>query len=161
MMNTAIKFNTKIFHNSKIYLKVSDVAKVFHLKVTEFKALHPDMIEKIPSCGDCIRETDFNYLLTNDTDAMEKQGQLEITKVESLRAKTDAVMNFQPFKLLLGRGMLQQLADIKCCKSIEEYIKKYELAGKWIRHCRNFYKIMIGILVTLKWLTTYSMIRMD
>ena len=130
MMNTAIKFNTKIFHNSKIYLKVSDVAKVFHLKVTEFKELHPDMIEKIPSCGDCISETDFNYLLTNDTDAMEKQGQLEITKVESLRAKTDAVMNFQPFKLLFGRGMLQQLADIKCCKSIEEYIKKYELPGE-------------------------------
>lgn len=130
MANTAIKFNTKILHNSKVYLKVSDVAKVFQLKVTEFKALHFDMIEKIHSCGDCISETDFNQLLADDSNAMEKQGQLEITKVESLRAKTDAVMSFQSLKLLFGRNMLQQLADIKCCKSIEEYIMKYELPGE-------------------------------
>lgn len=29
--------------------------------------------------------------------------------------------------MLLGRSMLQQLADMKGCKSIEEYITTYEL----------------------------------
>ena len=44
MANKIIKFNTKIFHNSKVYLKVSDVAKVFNMKVADFKTLHLDII---------------------------------------------------------------------------------------------------------------------
>jgi len=130
MANKPIKFETKIFHNSKVYLKVTDVAKVFNRKITDFKEAHSDIITKISSCGDCISETDFNQLLVDDSTAMNKQGQIEITKVESLRTKTDAVMSFQPFKMLLGRKMLQQLADIKGCRSIEEYITKYELPGE-------------------------------
>ena len=43
------------------------------------------------------------------------------------KAKTDSVISFQPLKMLLGRSMLQQLADMKGCKSIEEYIMTYEL----------------------------------
>lgn len=97
MANKTIKFETKIFHNSKVYLKVSDVAKVFNMKVTDFKQSHSNMIKKIPSCGDCISETDFNYLLADDSNAMKKQ---------------------------------RQLAEIKRCKSIEEYITKYELPGE-------------------------------
>lgn len=130
MANKPIKFETKIISNDKVYLKVSDVAKVFNQKVSDFKETHSDMITKIPTCGDCISETDFNQLLADDSTAMNNQGQLEITKVESLRTKTDAVMSFQPFKMLLGRKMLQQLADIKGCRSIEEYITKYELPGE-------------------------------
>lgn len=130
MTNKPIKFETKIFHNSKVYLKVTDVAKVFNRKITDFKEAHSDMITKISSCGDCISETNFNQLLADDSTAMNKQGQIEITKVESLRTKTDAVMSFQPFKMLLGRNMLQQLAVLKGCRSIEEYITKYELPGE-------------------------------
>lgn len=130
MTNKPIKFETKIIANSKVYLNVSDVAKVFNQKVADFKETYSDMIIKIPSCGDCISETDFNQLLADDSTAMNRQGQLEITKIESLRSKTDAVMSFQPLKLLLGRNMLQQLADIKGCRSIEEYITKYELPGE-------------------------------
>lgn len=130
MANKPIKFETKIFYNSKVYLKVTDVAKVFNQRMADFKDAHPDMITKISSCGDCISETDFNQLLADNSAAMHKQGQLEITKVESLRTKTDAVMSFQPFKMLFGRSMLQQLADIKGCRSIEEYITKYELPGE-------------------------------
>ena len=98
--------------------------------MADFKDAHPDMITKISSCGDCISETDFNQLLADNSAAMHKQGQLEITKVESLRTKTDAVMSFQPFKMLFGRSMLQQLADIKGCRSIEEYIYKIWIAGR-------------------------------
>ena len=127
MANKIIKFNTKVIHNNNVYLKVSDVAKVFNMKVVDFKQSHSECIEKIPSCGDCILETEFNKLLSYDCTAMKNQGQLEITKVESLRAKTDSVISFQPFKMLLGRSMLQQLADMKGCKSIEEYITTYEL----------------------------------
>lgn len=127
MANKIIKFNTKVIHNNNVYLKVSDVAKVFNMKVVDFKQSHSECIEKIPSCGDCILETEFNKLLSYDCTAMKNQGQLEITKVESLRAKTDSVISFQPFKMLFGRGMLQQLADMKGCRSIEEYITTYEL----------------------------------
>ena len=127
MANKIIKFNTKVIHNNNVYLKVSDVAKVFNMKMADFKQSHSDIIEKIPSCGDCILETEFNKQLSYDSTAMEKQGQLEMTKIESLRVKTDSVISFQPFKMLLGRSMLQQLADMKGCKSIEEYITTYEL----------------------------------
>ena len=127
MANKIIKFNTKVIRNNNVYLKVSDVAKVFNMKMADFKQSHSDIIEKIPSCGDCILETEFNKLLSEDSSAMEKQGQLEMTKIESLRAKTDSVISFQLFKMLLGRSMLQQLADMKGCKSIEEYITTYEL----------------------------------
>lgn len=127
MANKIIKFNTKVIRNNNVYLKVSDVAKVFNMKMADFKQSHSDIIEKIPSCGDCILETEFNKLLSEDSSAMEKQWQLEMTKIESLRAKTDSVISFQPFKMLLGRSMLQQLADMKGCKSIEEYITTYEL----------------------------------
>lgn len=130
MANKPIKFETKIISNGKVYLKVSDVVKVFNQKVADFKESHSDIIIKISACGDCISETDFNQLLADDPTAMDRQGQLEITKVESLRAKTDDVMSFQPFKMLMGRSMLQQLADIKGCRSIEEYITKYELPGE-------------------------------
>lgn len=130
MANKPVKFETKIIYNSKIYLRVSDVAKVFNQKISEFKELHSNMIAKIPSCGECISETDFNQLLADDLIFMKKQEQLEITKIESLRAKTDAVINFQPLKILLGRNMLKQLADMKGCKTIEEYITKYEVPGE-------------------------------
>mgnify|MGYP000143577462 CR=1 FL=1 len=138
MANKIIKFNTKVIHNNNVYLKVSDVAKVFNMKMVDFKQSHSDVIEKIPACGDCILETEFNKLLSEDSSAMEKQGQLEITKIESLRAKTDAVISFQPFKMLFGRGMLQQLADMKGCKSIEEYITTYELPKEMNEALKEF-----------------------
>lgn len=87
MANKIIKFNTKVIHNNNLYLKVSDVAKVFNMKMVDFKQSHSDVIEKIPACGDCILETEFNKQLSYDSTAMEKQGQLEMTKIESLRAK--------------------------------------------------------------------------
>lgn len=149
MANKPIKFETKIINNSKVYLKVSDVAKVFNQKVADFKDAHPDMITKISSCGDCISEIDFNQLLADDSTAMNIQGQLEITKVESLRTKTDTVMSFQPLKLLLGRNMLQQLADIKGRRTIEEYITKYELSGEMD-------KALQKLLQSHEWNTGYS-----
>lgn len=138
MANKIIKFNTKVIHNNNVYLKVSDVAKVFNMKVTIFRQVHSNIIEKIPSCGDCILETEFNKLLSEDSSAMEKQGQLEITKIESLRTKTDSVISFQSLKMLLGRSMLQQLADMKGCKSIEKYITTYELPKEMNEALKEF-----------------------
>lgn len=138
MVDKIIKFNTKVIHNNNVYLKVSDVAKVFNMKMADFKQSHSDIIEKIPACGDCILETEFNKLLSEDSSAMEKQGQLEITKIESLRAKTDAVISFQSLKMLLGRSMLQQLANMKSCKSIEEYITIYELPKEMNEALKEF-----------------------
>ena len=33
MVDKIIKFNTKVIHNNNVYLKVSDVAKVFNMKM--------------------------------------------------------------------------------------------------------------------------------
>ena len=138
MIDKIIKFNTKVIHNNNVYLKVSDVAKVFNMKMADFKKSRSDIIEKIPACGDCILETEFNKLLSEDSSVMEKQGQLEITKIESLRAKTDSVISFQSLKMLIGRSMLQQLADMKGCKSIEEYITTYELPKEMNEALKEF-----------------------
>lgn len=76
MADKAIKFNTKVIHNNNVYLKVSDIAKVFNMKMADFKQSHSECIEKIPSCGDCILETEFNKLLSYDCTAMKNQSRI-------------------------------------------------------------------------------------
>lgn len=76
MADKVIKFNTKVIHNNNVYLKVSDIAKVFNMKMADFKQSHSECIEKIPSCGDCILETEFNKLLSYDCTAMKNQSRI-------------------------------------------------------------------------------------
>lgn len=58
---------------------------------------------------------------------MLRQGQIEITSVNSLRSKIDAVMGMQGLKLLLARDYLQMMADRTGCASKEEYILTHEI----------------------------------
>lgn len=90
MANKPVKFETKIIHESKVYLKVSDVAKALGYKQQDFINEHSQLVEKISGIN-CIRETDFNNLLVENEKALSKQGQIEVTKIETLRNKVNSV----------------------------------------------------------------------
>lgn len=127
MANKTIKFNTKIINDDKVYLKVSDVAKALgYSKQQDFIDEHSQLVEKI-SGVQCVRETDYNNLLSENETALQKQGQIEVTKIETLRSKIDAVMGMQGLKMLLARDYLQMMADRTGCSSIEEYILVHEI----------------------------------
>ena len=127
MANKTVKFNTKIINDNKVYLKVSDVAKALrYSKAQDFINEHPSIVEKISSVQ-CVKETDFNNLLAENEDALKVQGQIEVTKLETLRSKVDSVMGFQGLKLLLARDFLQMIADKTGCASKEEYLVTHEI----------------------------------
>lgn len=130
MANKVVKFNTKIINDSKIYLKASDVAKALgYSKQQDFINEHSQLVEKISGVL-CVKETDFNDLLSQNESALQKQGQIEITKIETLRSKVDSVMSFQGLKLLLARDFLQMMADKTGCASKEEYVVVHEIPAE-------------------------------
>lgn len=127
MANKTVKFNTKIINDNKVYLKVSDVSKALgYSKTQDFINEHSLLVEKISGIQ-CVKETDFNNLLSENKDALKAQGQIEVTKLETLRSKVDSVMGFQGLKMLLARDFLQMMADKTGCASKEEYIVKHEI----------------------------------
>lgn len=127
MANKTVKFSTKIINDNKVYLKVSDVVKALgYSKQQDFINEHPQLVEKI-SGVQCIRETDYNNLLSENESALQKQGQIEVTKIETLRSKIDSVMGFQGLKLLLAKDFLQMMADKTGCASKEEYLVTHEI----------------------------------
>ena len=117
-----VDFETKIFHKGRVYLKVSDVAKALNYhKQQDFIIEYQHLIEKISGIQ-CIEETDYNNLLSANNEALSRQGQIEITKVETLRSKINSVMSFQPLKMLFARDYLNMMAARTGCGSSEEYI---------------------------------------
>lgn len=123
-----VKFTTKIFHDKKVYLRVSDVAKALNFPTKQaFVDTHKDIITRIRGTGDCVLETDYNSLLAMNDDALLKQGYLEITKVDTLRNKVDMVMSMYPLKLAFGKGYFEMMTRSHGCMSVEEYILKYDL----------------------------------
>lgn len=130
MANKTVKFSTKIINDNKVYLKASDVAKALgYSKQQDFIKEHSKLVEKISGIL-CVKETDFNDLLSQNELALQKQGQIEVTKIETLRSKVDSVMSFQGLKLLLARDFLQMMADRTGCASKEEYIVTHEIPAE-------------------------------
>ena len=83
----SIMFKTKIFHEVKMYLLVSDVTKMMEISEKAFCKKYSDKIVEIPGCRKCIAETDFNLLISDDKELFKKMGMLEVTKVETLRSE--------------------------------------------------------------------------
>lgn len=79
----SIMFKTKIFHEVKMYLLVSDVTKMMEISEKAFCKKYSDKIVEIPGCRKCIAETDFNLLISDDKELFKKMGMLELTKVEN------------------------------------------------------------------------------
>lgn len=130
MANKTVKFSTKIINDCKVYLKASDVAKALgYSKQQDFINEHPSLVEKISGIQ-CIRETDYNNLLSENEDALKNQGQIEVTKIETLRSKIDSVMSMQGLKMLLAGNFLQMMANRTGCKSSEEYLVTHEIPAE-------------------------------
>ncbi|MBQ6886253.1 MAG: hypothetical protein IJN54_01910 [Lachnospiraceae bacterium] len=126
MKNKTVKFNIKLIQDNKVYLPLSDVVKALGYKRADFINEHSQLIEKI-SGVQCIRETDYNNLLAENESALHKQGQIEITRIETLRSKIDSVMSFQGLKFALARDYLQMMAARTGCKSVEQYVLTHEI----------------------------------
>lgn len=126
MKNKPVKFDTKLIQDSKVYLPLSDVIKALGYKRADFINEHSQLVEKI-SGVQCIRETDYNNLLAENEDALTRQGQIEVTKIETLRSKIDSIMSFQPLKFALMRDYLQMMTARTGCKSVEEYVLTHEI----------------------------------
>lgn len=126
MNSKSVKFNTKLIQDNKVYLPLSDVTKALGHKRADFISKYSSLIEKISGVS-CIRETDYNTLLSENETALHKQGQIEVTRIETLRSKIDCVLSFQGLKFALARDYLQVMAARTGCKSIEEYILVHEI----------------------------------
>lgn len=125
----AVNFETKILHEGKVFLKVSDAAKALNYhKQQDFMNDYPQLIKKI-SGMQCINEFDYNDLLSANNEALSRQGQIEITKVETLRSMIDSMINIKSLELAYScaNNYLNIMADETGCSSPEEYILKHEI----------------------------------
>lgn len=126
--NKTVKFTTKIFHNNKVYFKLSDVSKALNYPTKQsFIDIHHDIIVRIKGIGDCVSESDYNALLARDRGSLSKQKYMEVTKIETLRNNIDMVTSMYPLKLVFGKEYFEMMADRHGCLSVDEYILKYDL----------------------------------
>ena len=124
-----VDFETKILHEGKVFLKASDAAKALNYhKQQDFINDYPQLIKKISGIQ-CIKETDYNNLLSANNEALSRQGQIEITKVETLRSKINSMINIKSLELACScaNNYLNIMADKTGCSSPEEYILKHEI----------------------------------
>ena len=105
----SIMFKTKIFHEGKMYLLVSDVTKLMEISEKAFCKKYSDKIVEIPGCRKCIAETDFNLLISDDKELFKKMGMLEVTKVETLRSEITSIISFQPLKFMMAKEYLNMI----------------------------------------------------
>lgn len=122
-----IKFTTKIFYDNKVYLKLSDVAKALNYhKQQDFINDYPQLIKKISGIQ-CINEFDYNDLLSANNETLSRQGQIEITKVETLRSNIDSMIDIKSLEMTCPSNYINIMADKTGCKSPEKYIMMYEI----------------------------------
>lgn len=151
----SIMFKTKIFHEVKMYLLVSDVTKMMEISEKAFCKKYSDKIVEIPGCRKCIAETDFNLLISDDKELFKKMGMLEVTKVETLRSEIASIISFQPLKFMMAKEYLNMMKIKTGCKSEQQYVEKYEIPKEFdealqrfmnSHHDNSYYKSMINYL---------------
>ena len=134
----SIMFKTKIFHEGKMYLLVSDVTKMMEISEKAFCKKYSDKIVEIPGCRKCIAETDFNLLISDDKELFKKMGMLEVTKVETLRSEIASIISFQPLKFMMAKEYLNMMKIKTGCKSEQQYVEKYEIAKEFDEALQRF-----------------------
>lgn len=127
MLNEINLFKTRVFYENKTYLLVSDVAKALgYESTTDFMGKHPELIVSMEQMPKLISETDFNWLLSNDAVSLEKLKHLEVTKIDTLRFKTETHKNLYPLKVLFASEMFKRKALNAGLSTAEEYIEKVD-----------------------------------
>ena len=90
MLDKIELFKTRIFYENKTYLLVTDATKALGYESVEtFIEKYSELIVSIEQMPKLISETDFNWLLSHDAVSLEKLKHLEITKIDTLRLKTE------------------------------------------------------------------------
>lgn len=130
MSNKVVKFRTKIIYDNQLYLKVSDVAKALgYSKQQDFINANTSLVERISGIS-CIKETVYNNLLSENEEAFSKQGQIEITRIDTLRSKIDSVMRFQGLDMLFERDLLQMMPEKNGCFALDESILLHDIPSE-------------------------------
>lgn len=127
MLNEINLFKTRVFYEDKTYLLVSDVAKALGYESTsDFIDKYSELIVVVEQMPKLISETDFNWLLSNDAVSLEKLKHLEVTKINTLRFKTETYKNLYPLKVLFASEMFKRKALNAGFSTVEEYIEKVD-----------------------------------
>lgn len=127
MLNKIELFRTRIFHEDKTYLVVSDAAKALGYESTaDFMDKYPELIVSMEQMPKLISETDFNWLLSNNAVSLEKLKHLEITKIDTLRLKTENHKKLYPLKVMFASEMFKRKALYAGLSTVEEYIEKVD-----------------------------------
>lgn len=127
MFNKVELFKTRIFYEDKTYLLISDAAKALgYESADDFMEKFSDLIVSMEQMPKLISERDFNWLLSNDAVALEKLKHLEITKIDTLRLKTENHKKLYPLKVMFASEMFKSKALSAGLSTIEEYIEKVD-----------------------------------
>ncbi len=141
MLNKINLFKTRIFHENKTYLLVSDVAKALGYESEEdFVEKHLELIVSVEQMPKLISETDFNWLLCNDVTSLEKLEHLEITQVDTLRLKTESHKRLYPVKVMFASEMFKSKALSAGLSTIDEYIEKVDYPSEICRMIKEIQK---------------------
>lgn len=120
-------FKTRIFYENKTYLLASDAAQALGYESTaDFMDKYSELIVSMEQMPKLISETDFNWLLSNDTVSLEKLKHLEITKIDTLRMKTETHKSLYPLKVMFASEMFKRKALYAGLSTVEEYIEKVD-----------------------------------
>ncbi|MBR6479391.1 MAG: hypothetical protein IKT04_02695 [Clostridia bacterium] len=121
------EFKTKVFVKNTVYLKASDVAKVFgYDSVNDFDFAHPYIVKRIEDMPELVEESDFNSMLLNDASAMNRLKHIEITRIDTLRSLTENIKNSYPLELLIAGDNLRQMASQSGYDNVEEFLEKVD-----------------------------------
>lgn len=127
MLDNIELFKTRIFYENKTYLLASDAAKALGYESTEsFIDKNSELIVSMDQIPKLISETDFNWLLSNDAVSLEKLKHLEITKIDTLRMKTETHKSMYPLKVMFASEMFKRKALYAGLSTVEEYIEKVD-----------------------------------
>lgn len=122
-------FREKIIKDNEVYLLAEDVSVALGYEtLEEFAEKYSDIIIKERSTiSDMILESDFNHLLLLNVEVLKKLGHIEITKVETLRSRTEVIKSFYPLKYMLEGELVKYKAFNAGFSSVDEYIETVEL----------------------------------
>ena len=127
MLDKIELFKTRIFYENKTYLLVSDATKALGYESVEtFIEKYSELIVSIEQMPKLISETDFNWLLSHDAVSLEKLKHLEITKIDTLRLKTETHKSLYPLKVMFASEMFKRKVLSTGLSTVEEYIEKVE-----------------------------------
>ena len=141
MLNKIELFKTRIFHENKTYLLVSDAAKALgYVSTADFMDKYSELIVFIEQMPKLISETDFNWLLSNDAASLEKLKHLEITQIDTLRMKTETHKSLYPLKVMFASEMFKSKALSAGLSTVEEYIQKVDYPSEICRMIKEMQK---------------------